>query len=87
VSFSIRWNRRSMDAIAEIWLANPDQRSDITQASSSLDQLLSFNPEEQGESREYNLRVIFVPPLVVTFDVDNVNQVVRIMKVRHLRCR
>jgi hypothetical protein len=87
VSYSVRWNRRALDALAEIWLANPAERNEINHAAESIDRLLRVNPTAQGESRDDDQRVLFMPPLVIDFIVDDKNEVVRVVKIRHIRRR
>ena len=87
MSYTVRWSRRALDALAEIWLANPGQRAEINQAAASIDRLLRVNPEEQGESRDNDRRILFMPPLVVIFRVDDANRTVRILRIRRLRRR
>jgi hypothetical protein len=87
VSYSVRWSRRALDALAEIWLANPAERNEINHAAESLDRLLGVNPASQGESRGDDHRIVFMPPLVIDVIVHVENEVVRIVKIRHMRRR
>ena len=87
MKFTVEWSRRALDAIAKLWLDHSDQRSAITQAIATIDQLLQFAPENQGESRDDDRRILFVPPLVVIFRVDIDRQLARILDARHLKRR
>jgi hypothetical protein len=87
VKFSIRWSRRALDSVAQLWLDNPDQRSGITQATATIDQLLQFDPQEHGESRNDGRRIVFVPTLVAIISVDADHNVVRVLDVRQLKRR
>jgi plasmid stabilization system protein ParE len=87
VSYAVRWSRRALDALAEIWLANPAERAEISRLAASIDRMLRVNPAERGESREGDRRILFMLPLVVIFSVDNENRIVRILRIRHVRRR
>ena len=87
MNYAVRWSRQALDAVAQLWLDNPAQRAEFTQATATIDQLLLVNPHEQGESREDGRRILFVPPLVVVFSVDIDHDVVRVVNIRHLKPR
>jgi hypothetical protein len=76
-----------LEAVAELWLDNPDQRAQITEAAATIDQLLQFNPLEQGESRNNGGRILFAPPLVVIFRADTESRSVRVLSARQLKPR
>jgi plasmid stabilization system protein ParE len=85
VSYTVIWNRRSLEALAALWVDRASERAAISDATALIDGLLQANPQEQGESREGNERIVFAPPLVVAFAIDDSRQLVRITRVRHLR--
>lgn len=76
-----------MDALAELWVDNPDQRAAITESAATVDQLLRYDPEDRGESRDDNRRILFVPPLAIIYSVDLTHNVVRVLNVRLLSVR
>jgi hypothetical protein len=50
--FRVRWERRALNELANLWTqADAALRQAITVASQVIDQRLSQNPEEEGESR------------------------------------
>ena len=53
--------------------------SPITKAMAEIDRILETNPSEAGESRENIERILIVPPLTVTFDVNEEEQIVYIL--------
>jgi hypothetical protein len=85
VKYAIRWSRRALDAVAQLWLDNPALRAEITEATATIDRLLQFDPHEQGESRDDGRRILFVPPLVVVFSADAERNLVRVLNVRQLK--
>ena len=54
--------------LAAAWLSARDRQA-VTDAATEIDRLLRTNPGEQGESRDDDSRVLFVPPLGVQFRV------------------
>jgi plasmid stabilization system protein ParE len=87
VKYTIHWSRQALDAVAQLWLDNPAQQAEITEATAAVDQLLQYDPHERGESRDDGRRIVFVPPLAVIFHVDAGQNLVRILTVRHLKRR
>jgi plasmid stabilization system protein ParE len=87
VSYTVRWNQQSLDALADIWLANAEHRAEINEATASIDQLLANDPSRQGESRENNRRILVMLPLVVMFTVNEMDREVRVSNVRHVKRR
>ena len=87
MKYTVVWSRRALSALAEIWLDRPGERDEIRNASDSIDQLLSVDPAAQGESRNNDRRVLFLPPLVVIFRVDESSRVVRVLDIRAMRRR
>jgi plasmid stabilization system protein ParE len=81
VKFVVRWKQDASDELASIWLdAESSARGRITTSAREIDRLLQTNPYGQGESREADLRVMFVPPLAASFRV-----IPRVDKVEVLR--
>ena len=87
MTYTVRWNRRSLDALATLWIDDPSERAAISEATALTDRRLRVNPQEQGESRAGNERVLFASPLVVSFTVNDPRSLVRIVNVRHLKRR
>jgi hypothetical protein len=87
VSYSVRWNRRSLDALADLWIDSPLERDAIREAAESVDRLLQDRPAEQGESRLENERILFAHPLVVSFIVDEQRRTVKVVNLRPLKRR
>ena len=87
MKFAVQWSGRALESLAQIWLENPTNRIAIRQATANTDQLLAFDPLDQGESREGQRRVLFVPPLVLTFHVDVVRSLILVLNVRYSKRR
>jgi hypothetical protein len=87
VSYSVRWTRRALDAVAQAWLDNSIDRSAITEDVVTADEVLAIDPSSHGESREENRRVVFLNALVLTIQVENGRRVVSVLNVRHRKRR
>lgn len=79
--FSIYRTEEAQAPLREVWLEGDDAlRHSILHASQAVDLQLCENPQEQGESREGTLRVLFEAPLGVLFEVDQEKQLVRVLR-------
>ena len=64
------WDDASSDALADIWVAaTPEERDEIERAVLRANRLLTDDPENEGESRGGNDRVLIVTPLTVWYRV------------------
>jgi hypothetical protein len=61
-----------------------EDRAEVTAAVHRLDAVLQWQPDLVGESRSGNARIVFVPPLVITFRVLPEDRVVQVLSVRLL---
>lgn len=68
MKFTVVWNRHAERELATIW-TNTSRRADVTRAAQRIDRLLQRNPENEGESRDQDTRILLVPPLGVTYAV------------------
>ncbi len=85
--FSIYRDHSAMVSLKQTWeQAAAPLREAILEASRRLDQGLHANPQEQGESRDDNTRILFEAPLAVLFEVDEANKLVRILRAWAYRC-
>ena len=78
--FTVAWGPDSVDELADLWLAAPN-RERVTAAASEIDRLLRRNPQDVGESRDANIRVLFVDPLGADFEVVEADGMVYVLSV------
>jgi hypothetical protein len=64
-------------------MENAPDRNAVTAASRAIDVRLGHDPLSQGEAREGNLRILFVPPLAVLFEVELDDCRVTVLDVWH----
>lgn len=65
---TVLWTPAAEQELATAWLDAAD-RGEVTRAANSIDRLLRVDPETRGESRYDAVRILFMPPLGVDFEV------------------
>jgi hypothetical protein len=86
VNYSVEWSGAALNSLAEIWMSlEPSARPQLNSTVADVDKLLQFSPSEQGESRDDERRVLFAPPLVITFRVLEKQRTVKIVYARLIR--
>jgi hypothetical protein len=79
--FSIYRSHTAQTPLREAWEQGDDAlREAICQASHFVDLQLRQTPEDQGESRADEARILFQAPVGVLFQVDKENMMVRILR-------
>jgi plasmid stabilization system protein ParE len=78
--YTVLWVRRAEEDLAAIWTGAAN-RNAIASAANTIDALLREDPESRGESRQGALRILFVPPLGVDFEVFEEDRLVRVLGV------
>jgi hypothetical protein len=79
--FRVEWDPAAEDELARLWLRSSDPSS-ITRAQAQADQLLSRDPVKYGRHLSEGLYGLDVPPLVLTFTIDQTNRQVEVTWVR-----
>jgi hypothetical protein len=80
--FSIYRSQEAMLPLQATWeQASEAFRSSILRASREVDRQLQVGPRSRGESRERGRRVLFVWPLGVLFEADEMTRIVRVLRV------
>lgn len=81
MKFRIQWQPAARDELAEMWLAASSAvRRRITVAAREIENILKHEPHDAGESRSGEERIFFAAPLAVLFEIDENDQLVRILK-------
>ncbi len=70
MTYTVVWIPSALNELADLWNHAPG-RQEITDAADAIDAILRADPYAASESREGNLRILFVPPLAVLFDVSD----------------
>jgi plasmid stabilization system protein ParE len=79
--YTVAWRRAALNQLATIWMDALDRQA-VTDAANALDALLRTDAHLVGESRSGNTRVLFETPLVVLFDVFELDRRVEVISVR-----
>jgi hypothetical protein len=80
MKYTVVWKPAAERGLTELWLAGADREA-INNAAHQIDRLLQFDPQEIGESREVDHRIMFEPPLGCTFSVHPNDLLVRVLRV------
>lgn len=80
MTFTVLWTPSAEQDLAAVWVAAHD-RAAVTSAAATIDALLRENPQALGESREDSLRITFVAPLGVDFEVVEEDRIVYVLSV------
>lgn len=78
--FTVAWGPGAVSELADIWLDALD-RSRVTAAAREIDRFLRRDPTTRGESRDENVRILFVAPLGVDFEVVEDDRIVYVLSV------
>jgi hypothetical protein len=78
--YTVIWSPIAIQQLADAYLkaANPN---DVTRASDEAERELARHAGQAGESRDDGLRVYFVSPLTIFFDVYEPDKTVEIVKL------
>jgi len=84
MKFTVVWQRRAEGELAAIW-TNAEDRNAVSSAADMIDTALRSDPQLQGESRCDTIRIMFVTPLGVYFEVFEDDRLVRVLGVWRIR--
>ena len=80
MAYSVLWMPSALAELADIWTDSTDRRA-VGEAVDEIDRLLKFSPLELGEARDHARRMLFLPPVVVTYDVSKAHKLVYELRV------
>ncbi len=80
MKYSVVWAGTAERDLTEIWLSSTD-RQKVTAAARLIDVMLELVPEDVGESRDFNQRLVFASPLAALYIVDQDDISVRVLRV------
>lgn len=84
--FALVWENTALDQLAEAYVAADSAvRAQMAASVEALNTNLRDDPLAVGESRIGGFRVTFVPRLAVLFHVSEVDQTVRVVRLRRSR--
>jgi hypothetical protein len=80
MSYAVVWRSSAEEELAAVWEAAAD-RTAVTDAAAEIDDRLTRNPLEFGESRNPGYRLAYHRPLAVYFHVDTRQRLVSVLAV------
>lgn len=80
MKFTVIWKPLAERQLAELWNEGND-RNAISSAANELDRLLQRMPDQIGESRESNRRIVHIEPLAAVFEVRPEDRQVLVLTV------
>jgi plasmid stabilization system protein ParE len=86
MKYTVTWKPATKDQLAEIWMAAPD-RAAVSTAANAIDRLLRDNAENEGEARGGISRILIVEPLIVAYDLHELDRRIDVLSVRHVPAR
>jgi hypothetical protein len=86
MSFQVHWVSDAEEELAAIWRA-AGGRNEVTEASHRIDQALRADPQQAGELRPEDRRILLEPPLGVTFTVSLWDRTVLVLAVWRFESR
>jgi hypothetical protein len=80
MNFKVLWRPLALEQLAPL-LADPARQAAVLRAAFRVEALLEYFPDQVGESREYDERVIIEPPLTVYYEIDHAGEVVHVRRL------
>ena len=80
MKYTVEWKPVAEAHLTDLWQQGPD-RAAVAAAADWLDAELAKNPHGIGESRDGNVRIVFVEPLAALFEVFDSTSRVDVLKV------
>lgn len=66
MNYTVVWTRAALRQLNDVWTSTTDPDA-VDEAATRVAQTLATDPEQVGESREDDVRIMFDAPLVVLF--------------------
>jgi hypothetical protein len=86
--YRVEWLQFAVDELTRLWTqADSALRQALTAASHQIDQRLERDPLNEGEGRPGGRRILFAPPLAVTYRIEADGQTVTVLAIRLFRRR
>jgi hypothetical protein len=80
MKFSVIWLADATEELIELW-SDPEVRQSVVEGARRIETALSVNPQDLGESRPDNVRIIFESQLAAIYEVFSVERKVNILRI------
>jgi plasmid stabilization system protein ParE len=79
MTFTVIWVTSAENELIKICLDAADRQT-VAASAAEIDQRLRARPEQEGESRSGDRRILIVPPLAVIYRVRLDDRIVRVLQ-------
>jgi hypothetical protein len=86
MSYTVTWLDNPAAELFELW-SDPNIREAVVSASRKIDSALELSPNDVGEFRSDNIRILFELPLAVSYRVDTSTRTVEVGRVWYFQKR
>lgn len=83
MTWTVVWKPSAEQHLANMWIGAADRQA-ITDAANQRELFLKYLPDQIGESRDGDRRILIVPPLAVVYKVDDMDRKVTVLAVWHI---
>ena len=84
----VNWTEDALDKLADRYVEmSSDERNEVAGAVEALNRQLSWKADQVGESRQGWVRIVFIPHLIVYFELSPQDDSVTVTDVFYLRPR
>ena len=80
MNFLVVWAELAKAQLARL-LSDPELQMDVIRAFYRVEAILGYFPDQVGESRGANKRIVIEAPLTVYYRIDRANKLVRVLRV------
>jgi len=80
MKYTVVWLPGAANELARIWL-DASHRDEISSSAARIDSVLALAPMDHGESREDDVRVLFVDPLAAEYKVSELDRIVKVCAI------
>jgi plasmid stabilization system protein ParE len=80
MNYTVVWTPTAEADLTTLWI-NALDRAAVAAAADEMDHRLAHDPLTEGESRSGITRILFVPPLVILYDVLEEDRLVSVWAV------
>jgi hypothetical protein len=78
--YRVVWRSKARRDLAAVWILSPDKTA-VTQAQATADRWLAADPQRYGHALAEGLWALTVPPLRISFEIDDARSLVIVTDV------
>lgn len=83
MKYTVVWDSSAIDELATMWAEAPSfVRGQITRAVDDIEAALQRRPEDLGESRRENVRLVIALPIAIVYELFPDDRQVRVLAIQ-----